>query len=100
VQNSPVAVLLVSREVEYGLGFYLDRSIARYDRDPAPTPDHLLVARTGDEAAATVRLPGRRVSHVGSFAPQKLELYWVSTPPPMQHGAGSGGMDMGSHHQH
>ena len=40
----PLAVCGVSREVEYGLAFYRDQVIARYESGDVPSGEHLLVA--------------------------------------------------------
>jgi 4-amino-4-deoxy-L-arabinose transferase-like glycosyltransferase len=40
----PVAVCGVSRELEYGLNFYRNRTIARYEAGGVPEEEHLLVA--------------------------------------------------------
>ncbi len=77
--NAPVAVFQLSRELEYGLDFYLNRPIADYARG-IPTADHLVVAPAGS-AAALQRATGRRVSHIGEYSPQHLELFWISNNP-------------------
>lgn len=74
----PVAVYGVSREVEYGLAFYRDQIVVRYESGNIPANEHLLVAPTSwmdDVAKATA---GRRVSFLGEYAPQRLNYYWVS----------------------
>lgn len=76
---APVAVFNVSREVEYGLNFCLNQSIADYGRG-IPAADHLVVAPAGSSAALQ-QATGRRVSHIGEYAPQHLELFWVSNNP-------------------
>jgi 4-amino-4-deoxy-L-arabinose transferase-like glycosyltransferase len=74
----PLAVLGVSREVEYGLGFYCQEPIERYELGQIPATDHLLVAREGNEAEIARQVSGRRVSYLGTFAPQRLAYYWVA----------------------
>ncbi len=78
-----VAVFRASRETEYGLGFYRNQAIPRYERGEVPTQDHLVVVPEAysDEFLKVVR--PRRASHLGGFPPQHLEFFWVSTPPPM-----------------
>jgi 4-amino-4-deoxy-L-arabinose transferase-like glycosyltransferase len=78
-----VAVFRARRETEYGLAFYRNHPIARYERGEAPPEDHLVVVPESyaDEFVQAVR--PRRASRLGEFAPQQLEFYWVSTPPPM-----------------
>ena len=79
--SAPVAVFHVTRQIEYGLGFYFDREIPNYDRGEHITGDHLVVAPLGSEQALAGEVHGRRVLHVGSFSPQKLELFWISSAP-------------------
>jgi 4-amino-4-deoxy-L-arabinose transferase-like glycosyltransferase len=81
----PVAVFDARRDVEYGLGFYLDQPIERYERDEVPIFEHMLVARTGMHDRIAARLgPGRKFISLGSpfqgsADPQHLEVYWVSS---------------------
>jgi 4-amino-4-deoxy-L-arabinose transferase-like glycosyltransferase len=81
----PVAVFEVRRDVEYGLGFYLDKSIERYERGGVPSAEHLLVTRTGAAGAIAHRIgQGRMFVSLGSpfppdADPQHLEVYWVSS---------------------
>ena len=74
----PLAVLQVSRETEYGLQFYRNQSIVRYQLGQAPFGEHLLVAPEGLRAEIERRALGRRVSYLGSFAAQGLDYYWVA----------------------
>lgn len=80
--GASIAVFHARREVEYGLAFYFDRPIANYDRNEAPTTPHLVVAPMGSADALKQAATGRRVSHVGQFAPQHLELFWISAAGP------------------
>jgi 4-amino-4-deoxy-L-arabinose transferase-like glycosyltransferase len=74
----PLAVAHVSRETEFGLAFYRNQIIARYDSGQVPPGEHLLVAPEGSQTAIAKQVAGRRVSYLGSFAPQGLDYYWVS----------------------
>ncbi len=74
----PLAVAHVSRETEYGLAFYRNQIIARYDSGQIPAGEHLVVAPEGSQTAIAKQVAGRRVSYLGSFAPQGLDYYWVS----------------------
>lgn len=74
----PMAVAHVSRETEYGLAFYRNQIIDRYEAGMVPTGEHLLVAPEGSQIAIAKEVAGRRVSYLGSFAPQALDYYWVS----------------------
>ena len=84
-QIRPVAVLDTRREVEYGLGFYLDQRIERYERGEIPTVGHILVARAGEHATIEKLIgPNRSVVSFGSpfpgkANPQHLEVLWVSS---------------------
>jgi len=74
----PVAVFRASRETEYGLAFYRDQKIARYERGEIPEAQHLVVAPRGSQTEVAKRVVGRRVSYLGSFAPQNLDYFWVA----------------------
>jgi 4-amino-4-deoxy-L-arabinose transferase-like glycosyltransferase len=78
-----VAVFKVSREVEYGLAFYRNQRIPRYERGEIPPQDHLVVVPESDADEFVKAVRPRRASRLGEFAPQRLEFYWVSTPPAM-----------------
>lgn len=82
--DAPLAVFKAHRQTEYGLAFYRNQRIARYERGEIPAGDHLVVARAGlqDDIA---RLTGRRVSSLGGFPAQKLEYFWISPAPPPGH---------------
>jgi 4-amino-4-deoxy-L-arabinose transferase-like glycosyltransferase len=81
----PVAVLDTRRDVEYGLGFYLDQRIQRYERGEIPISEHMLVARTGEHDLIEKRLGRDRkfISFGSPFPhesnPQRLEVLWVSS---------------------
>jgi 4-amino-4-deoxy-L-arabinose transferase-like glycosyltransferase len=82
----PVAILGVSRQVEYGLAFYRNQSIASYDRNEIPAAQHLVVTRTGSQSELERVLGPRRIVRLGSFDPQHLEYFWIA--------------GIGSDHQH
>jgi 4-amino-4-deoxy-L-arabinose transferase-like glycosyltransferase len=81
----PVAVMEARRDVEYGLGFYLDEPIERYERGELPPVEHILVAREGLHSEIAQRLgPGREFISFGSpfpgaADPQHVEVLWVSS---------------------
>jgi len=83
-KHLPVAVFHATRETEYGLAFYLNRTIESYERGEMPAAEHLLVASETSEQQLSHMMPGRRVAHLGSYSPQHLEYFWVG-------GAGSKG---------
>jgi len=76
-QIPSIAVYDVPPSVRYGLGFYLNQPIASYENNEVPPFDHLVVAATGVQKELEYRLPGRRVTRVGGFAPQHLDFYVV-----------------------
>ena len=77
-RSLPVAVFGVGRETEYGLAFYRNEIISRYELNQIPSEEHLLVAPAGAHDAIVRILGGRRVTSVGSFEPQALDYYWVA----------------------
>ena len=84
-QSLPIAVYETRRDVEYGLGFYLDDKVDRYERKEIPKSEHMLVARQGEhQEIAKLLGPDRKfVSYGSPFAgeenPQHLEVLWVSS---------------------
>jgi 4-amino-4-deoxy-L-arabinose transferase-like glycosyltransferase len=79
-QKLPVAVCGVAREVEYGLQFYRDQVIARYESGNIPAGEHLLVVAPSwnPNVIEWTRGQGRRVTSLGHYAPQNLDYYWVA----------------------
>jgi 4-amino-4-deoxy-L-arabinose transferase-like glycosyltransferase len=73
-----VAVYDVSRDLEYGLGFYRNHKVASYERSEIPDGDHIVVAAEGSKTELEFRLKGRTVAFIGGYSPQKLEFYLVS----------------------
>jgi 4-amino-4-deoxy-L-arabinose transferase-like glycosyltransferase len=74
----PLAVWAISRQTEYGLTFYRNQIIHRYESGEIPATEHFVVAPEGSQTAIAKKVAGRRVSYLGSFAPQGLDYYWVS----------------------
>ena len=72
-----VAVLDVRRETEYGLDFYRNHPISRYERDGIPRGRHALVAKTATTEAIQQKVGNRDVQMIGSFPPQRLEFYLI-----------------------
>ncbi|MFY9646291.1 MAG: hypothetical protein WAK29_14000, partial [Terriglobales bacterium] len=73
----PVALYHLNREQKYGLEFYLNRAVGKYEDGNIPEAAHVLVAAKSTQAQVAQFVPGRRVSYLTSVAGQKLELYWV-----------------------
>jgi 4-amino-4-deoxy-L-arabinose transferase-like glycosyltransferase len=76
-QQLPVAVVLVSRETEFGLQFYRNQRIPRYELGQAPAGEHLVVAVQGFRNAFAKNVSGRRIVYLGDFPAQKLEFFYV-----------------------
>ncbi len=77
----PLAVYHVSRETEFGLAFYRNQIIDRYDRGEIPDGEHLVVGTPSSQTAIAAQVAGRRVSYLGSFAAQGLNYYYVGAKP-------------------
>jgi hypothetical protein len=73
-----VAVYGVPREMEYGLTFYRNQRIVRYESGNVPVQEHLLVAPATWKENVAKQTAGRRVLFLGHYAPQDLDYYWVS----------------------
>ena len=73
----PLAILHLPREIEYGLQFYRNQNVSRYELGQVPDGEHLLVTREASQKIVEKWTSGRRVTYVGSFAPQGLDYYWV-----------------------
>jgi hypothetical protein len=68
----------VRRQVEYGLNFYRNHPIGRYERDGVPLGHHIVIGLTGSQAAIQVKVGTRQVLPLGNFPPQHLEFFSVS----------------------
>ena len=77
-RSLPVAVLRVSRETEYGLHFYRNQRIARYESGEVPAGEHLLITPEGWQKNIAKWTPGRRFTYIGSVAAQGVDYYWVA----------------------
>jgi 4-amino-4-deoxy-L-arabinose transferase-like glycosyltransferase len=77
--ESDIAVYKVPRQVEYGLNFYANRAISRYERGEIPASAHVVVAPQNSRDSVQLLLPKRTVSSLGQYLPQKLEFYLVSS---------------------
>jgi 4-amino-4-deoxy-L-arabinose transferase-like glycosyltransferase len=73
----PVAVFLVPRETEFGLGFYRDQMASNYQMRQIPTGEHVVVAAQGFQRSIAQE-SGRRVTYLGNLPPQKLEYFYVA----------------------
>ncbi|PYX40483.1 MAG: hypothetical protein DMG81_06045 [Acidobacteria bacterium] len=73
----PLAVLGVPREMEFGLAFYRNQTISRYEMSGVPQGEHLLVTPAGARDVVAKFVGHRRVSFLGDFAAQNLDFYWI-----------------------
>jgi 4-amino-4-deoxy-L-arabinose transferase-like glycosyltransferase len=80
----PIAVFGASREIEYGLAFYRNQVVARYESGNVPSEEHLLVAPTTWMDNVAHQTAGRRVSFLGHYAPQGVDYYWVAAAGTMR----------------
>jgi 4-amino-4-deoxy-L-arabinose transferase-like glycosyltransferase len=78
--QEPLSVFNVKRDVEYGLNFYRNQPVGRYERDGVPAGEHIVIAKTGSKAAVEALAGARQVTDLGGFAPQHLEFFLVSNP--------------------
>ena len=74
----PLAVFEVKRETEYGLAFYGNQRISRYELHQVPLDQHLVVAPQGSMESIRKMVGERRVSFLGTYPPQALDYYWVA----------------------
>ncbi len=77
-QKLPLAVCGASREVEYGLAFYRNQIISRYEAGDIPKGEHLLVSVPSWKPNIVEWTKGRRVSLLGHYGPQNLDYYWIA----------------------
>jgi len=78
LRPSRVAVFKTPRQTEYGLNFYRNQMIQRYERGEIPATDHFVIAPAGSQQEITRLVDGRRVSKVGGLGPQGLEYFFIS----------------------
>jgi len=71
-------VALAPRELEYGLQFYRNQTITHFELGQAPVGEHLVVAPAGALHYLQRNVPGRQVVLLGSFPPQRLDIFYVS----------------------
>jgi len=74
----PLAILRLPRETEYGLQFYRNQNILRYELGQIPAGEHLVVAPAGWQKNVAKWTTGRRVTYLGSLAAPGLDYYWVA----------------------
>jgi 4-amino-4-deoxy-L-arabinose transferase-like glycosyltransferase len=74
----PIAVFHASRQTEYGLHFYRNENVSRYELGEVPAMEHVVVAPQGSQGEVAKIVIGRRISYLGTFEPQQLDYYWVA----------------------
>jgi 4-amino-4-deoxy-L-arabinose transferase-like glycosyltransferase len=74
----PVAVFLAPRETEFGLAFYRNQIVSRYELGQVPAGEHLVVAAQGYPKGVE-KVAGRKITYLGKFAPQRLEFFYVGS---------------------
>jgi 4-amino-4-deoxy-L-arabinose transferase-like glycosyltransferase len=74
----PLAVYHVPRELEYGLTFYRNQLTFNYDWGRVPTEEHLLIAPENSQIEVAELVAGRRVLHLGHYAAQHVDYFWVA----------------------
>jgi hypothetical protein len=78
VHPLPLTVYGVPRELEYGLNFYRNQPIPRYESGGIPAQQHLLIAPDNWQAGVAKYTAGRRVLFLGHNVAQRVDYYWVS----------------------
>lgn len=76
-QHLPIAVFMVSRETEFGLQFYRNQTVSRYELGQIPDGEHLLIAPGGRERGVARNTAHRKVTYLGDFPAQHLKYFYV-----------------------
>jgi 4-amino-4-deoxy-L-arabinose transferase-like glycosyltransferase len=74
----PFAIFLLPREMEYGLQFYFNQNLGRYELGEIPDGEHIVVSQEGNQTRMARRAAGRRYLYLGNFAAQHIDYYWVA----------------------
>jgi 4-amino-4-deoxy-L-arabinose transferase-like glycosyltransferase len=77
-EGAPVAVFQARRDIEYGLAFYRNHSVDRYERGEVPSAMHYVVVPAKAVPAMLNTVGERAAYHVGSYPAQKLEIYRIA----------------------
>jgi 4-amino-4-deoxy-L-arabinose transferase-like glycosyltransferase len=73
----PIAVYHTNRAQEYGLEFYLNRGVQRYELGQVPQEGHVVVAARNTLGQFNGSLRARKISRLTSIPAQELEVYWI-----------------------
>ncbi|HUM05412.1 MAG TPA: glycosyltransferase family 39 protein [Terriglobales bacterium] len=76
-ESVPVAACRINRQQEYGLEFYLNRPVQRYENGEVPDAPHVLVIGENASLQLSEYVLGRHVSHLTDVPAQRLRVYWV-----------------------
>ena len=90
--SQPISTFGLKRTTAFGLAFYLNRRVDPYEGleiSPAiyelpagvPSQAHLLLAKEGGLPALRLLLSDRSLVYLGSYAPQRIEIFQVSAAP-------------------
>ncbi|HLV85546.1 MAG TPA: glycosyltransferase family 39 protein [Candidatus Sulfotelmatobacter sp.] len=74
----PIAVCGAPRELEYGLAFYRNQKVGRYEQGDVPAEEHLVVVSPAWKKNLTDLTTGRRLTLLGHYTPQNVDYFWVS----------------------
>jgi 4-amino-4-deoxy-L-arabinose transferase-like glycosyltransferase len=83
--SSPVLAFAVKRETEFGLPFYRDATVIRYEGGALPFRPALIVTRKDSAAPLLAAVPpGTVLTLVGQVQAQGIEFYMASSSPKAQ----------------
>jgi 4-amino-4-deoxy-L-arabinose transferase-like glycosyltransferase len=77
-ESVPIAIYRVPRVTEYGLEFYCNQPMRKYEDGGIPEQAHVLVAASDADSGIRALPGGRKVSYLTGIPAQKLALYWVA----------------------
>lgn len=72
----PLALFLLPRETEFGLRFYSNQEMPRYEQGQVPEGEHIVVAAEG-YARGVLKDSGRKPTLLAHFAAQRLDIFYV-----------------------
>jgi hypothetical protein len=82
----PIAMFNVKRDIAYGLNFYRNQPIGYYEKEGPydlssgiPSGAHIVIAKEGNIGAIQAAVGDRQVLSLGTFSPQHLEFFMVSS---------------------
>jgi len=72
----PIAIFLVPRETEFGLQFYSNQNLPRYEQGQVPAGEHIVVAAEG-YPRGVAKSSGRKPTLLAHIAAQRLDIFYV-----------------------